>query len=141
MYASGFGADLHLNPGPPSLSLDFPVPPKESLEGAVASGDGISSFTRNLLALAFGLGTSGMRGNLDPSPSLFGDKDPRPGSADVSLDVSKWRGREDEDPEVVKLNRVLGCGIDRSPSPPILRGGQLREYERSGLEPVSIPLC
>jgi hypothetical protein len=68
-----------------------------------------------------------MRGSLDPFPSLVGDKDLLPESVEVSLDVSKWRGSEDEDPEVFKPNRALDCGIDLSSSLPILRDGQFRE--------------
>jgi len=127
IYASVFGVNSHLNPVPPSPSLSFPEPPSEALDGAIISGDDISSFTTNLLMVAFGLGSSSMRGNLDPSPSLVGDKDILLESVEPSLDVSKWRGREDEGPEVFKLNRELGCVIDRSPSPPILRDGQFRE--------------
>lgn len=69
------------------------------------SGDDISSLTRNLLPL--GLGPSSMRGSLDPS-SLVGDKDVLPEYVEANLDVSKCRGKEDEDPEVFKLNRVFG---------------------------------
>ena len=127
MYAPRFGADSHLNPLPPSPSPGFPAPPSKGLEDAEISGDDISSFTRNLLILPFGLESSSMRGNLDTSPSLVGDKDLLPESVEVSLDVSRWRGWEDKDPEVFKLNRELDCEIDRSPSPPILRDGQLRE--------------
>jgi len=68
-----------------------------------------------------------MRGSLDPSPSLVGDSGILLESVEVSLDVSKWRGREDEGPEAFKLNRELGCEVDRSTSPPILRDGQFRE--------------
>lgn len=68
-----------------------------------------------------------MRGSLDPSPSLVGDRGTLLESVEVSLDVSKWRGREDEDPEAFKLNRELGCEIVRSLSPPMLRDGQFRE--------------
>jgi len=81
----------------------------------------------NLLVLAFGLGSSGMRGSFAPSPSLVGDKALPPESVEASLDVSKWRGREDEDPEVFNLNREVGWESDRSPSPPTLRDGQFRE--------------
>ena len=80
-----------------------------------------------LLVLSFRLGSSAIQGSLDPSPSLVGDSDTLLESVEVSLDVSKWRGREDEDPEAFKLNRGLGCEIVRSPSPPILRDGQFRE--------------
>ena len=55
-----------------------------------------------------------MRGNLDPSPSLVGDKDLLAEREVFNLNMSKWRGREDEDPGAFKLNRGLGCGIDRS---------------------------
>lgn len=68
-----------------------------------------------------------MRGNFDPSSSLVGDRDLLLESVELSLDVSKWRGREAEDPEVFKLNRAFGCVIVRSPSPPLLRDGQFRE--------------
>lgn len=68
-----------------------------------------------------------MRGNLDPSLSLVGDSDPLLESVVLSLDVSKWRGKEDEGPEVFKLNRGLGCVSVWSPSPPIPRDGQFRE--------------
>jgi hypothetical protein len=68
-----------------------------------------------------------MRGSFDPSPSLVGDRDLLLESVELSLDVSKWRGREAEDPEVFKPNRALGCAIVRSPSPPMLRDGQFRE--------------
>jgi len=67
-----------------------------------------------------------MRGNFDPSPSLVGDRDLLLESVELNLDVSKLRGREAEDPELFKLNRVL-CVIVRPPSPPILRDGQFRE--------------
>jgi len=87
------------------------------------SGDDISSFTNRLLVLPFRLGFSAMRGSLDLSPSLVGDRDTLLESVEVSLDVSKWRGREDEDPEAFRLNRELGCEIARSSSPPI---GQFR---------------
>ena len=127
IYAPRFGANSHLNPGPPSPSPDIPGPPSEGLEGAIISEDDISSFTMNLLVLEFRLGSSSMRGNFDPSPSLVGDRDRLLESVELSLDVSKWRGREDEGPEVFRLNRGLGCVIARSPSPPILRDGQFRE--------------
>jgi len=68
-----------------------------------------------------------MRGSLAPSPSLVGDRDVLLGSVEVSLDVSKWRDKEDEEPEAFKLNREPGCEIVRSPSPPVLRDGQFRE--------------
>lgn len=67
-----------------------------------------------------------MRGNLDPSPSLFGDSDVLLESVEESLGVPKWRGREDEDPEGFKLNREFGCESDRSSSPPIFRSGKFR---------------
>lgn len=79
------------------------------------------------LTLPLGLEFSNMRGSLDPSPSRFGDKDLLAESVEANLDVSKWRGREDEDPEAFKLNRELGCGIVLSPSPVIPRDDQLRE--------------
>ena len=67
-----------------------------------------------------------MRGSLEPSPSLVGDRDLLTESAEPNLDVSKRRGREEEDPEVFKLNRGLCCEIDRSASSPMLRDGQFR---------------
>lgn len=126
MYALIFGTNSRLNPGTPSPPASLPGPPSEDLEGAVISGDDISSFTMNLLVSVFWLGSSTMRGSFDPSPPLVGDSDLLLGNVELSLDVSKWRGREDEDPEVFKLNRG-GCAIARSPSPPMLRDGQFRE--------------
>jgi hypothetical protein len=67
-----------------------------------------------------------MRGSLDPSPSLVGDKDFLVEREVLNLDMSKWRGREDEDPGAFKLNRGLGCAIDWS-SPPMFWDGQVRE--------------
>jgi hypothetical protein len=94
----------------------------------------------DLLVIRLELGSSGMRGSLDPSPSLVGDNDLLTEREELNLEASKWRGRVDKDPDVFRLYRGLGCGIDRS-SPPMLRLGQFREYEESGLEPASIPPC
>ena len=127
IYASSCGTNSHLNPWPPSPSLCLPVPPRESLEGVIVSGDDISSFTSSLLVLPFELRSSRMRGNRDPSPSLVGDRDILLENVEVSLDVSKWRGWEDGGPEVFKLNRELDCEILWSPPPPALRDGQFRE--------------
>ena len=67
-----------------------------------------------------------MGGSLDPPPSLVGDSDLLAEREELNLDVSKCRGREEEDPEVFKLNRGLGRWADRS-SPPIPRDDQFRE--------------
>lgn len=140
IYASRSGADSHLNPTPPSPSFGFPGTPNERDGAAEISGEDISSFTRNLLAPGFELGPSSMAANLDPPPSLVGDKDLLVEREALNLDASKCRGREEEDPEVFMLNRGLDCGIDLS-SPPTLRDCQFRERGESGLKPVSRPPC
>lgn len=121
----GFWANSRLNLGAPSPLATFPEPPNKGLERVEASGDDFSSFTMNLLVLA--LGSSRMRGNLDPSPSLVGEIDLLLERVEFNLDASKWRGREDEGPEAFRLNRALGCEVVRSPSPLIPRDGQFRE--------------
>ena len=87
IYASNFGTDSHLNPIPSSPSPGFPGPPNGGLEAAGISGEDISSFMRNLLVPGFG--SSGIRGNFDPFPSLVGDKDLLTEREELSLDVSK----------------------------------------------------
>lgn len=89
IYASSSSTDSHLNPVPPSPSLGFPGIPNESVEIAGISGEDISSFTRNLLALGFGLGPSGMEGSLGPPPSLVGDKDLLVEREELNFDASK----------------------------------------------------
>lgn len=125
MYASRVWVSSRLNLGAPSPSGIFPGPPNNGLESAEASGDDFSSFTMNLLVLA--LGSSSIRGNLDPSPSLVGDIDLLLERVEFSLDVLKWRGREDDGPEAFRPNRALCCEVVRSSSPPIPRDGQFRE--------------